>query len=156
MDAEKGIVVCNRRRAPPELRHYSVTSCGRPSGGGEPPGLPIGDSEHPGDRRTRARHVDAPGRSKRRNMVTRIMRIAPGAELGEHHHPFFDESFIVHSGEITVSLNGEPRELRRGDVAFIPAGTVIRGLNAGTEEAVVVVVWATVGIPGPLSVPGRP
>jgi quercetin dioxygenase-like cupin family protein len=88
--------------------------------------------------------------------VTQVLRLAPGAEIAEHHHPFFDESFIVERGRLRVRLNDLVHELGPGAVVFIPAGTVIAGQNVGTEEARVVVVFSNTGRPGPLTVPGHP
>lgn len=89
-------------------------------------------------------------------MVTRVMRLAPGAEIAEHHHPFFAEAFVVQQGRLVVSLDGVEYELQEGDVVHIPAGTVITGANEGSEEAVVTVVWSSTGRSGPLTVPGHP
>lgn len=89
-------------------------------------------------------------------MVSRIMRLAPGASIAEHHHPFFDETFVVQSGTVRLLLDGRSHDLRAGDVVHIPAGTVITGTNAGSGQAAVVVTWATTGRPGPLTIPGRP
>jgi quercetin dioxygenase-like cupin family protein len=88
--------------------------------------------------------------------VTQVLRLAPGAEIAEHHHPFFDESFIVERGNLRVRLNDQVHELSAGAVVFIPAGTVIAGQNTGSEEARVVVVFSNIGRPGPLTIPGHP
>lgn len=89
-------------------------------------------------------------------MVSRIMRLAPDAAIAEHHHPLFDETFVVQRGGLTLVLDDRAHELQAGDVVYIPAGTVISGRNTGGKEAVVVVTWANVGRPGALTVPGRP
>jgi quercetin dioxygenase-like cupin family protein len=88
--------------------------------------------------------------------VTHVLRLAPGAEIPVHHHPFFDETFIVERGSLLIELNGQPHALGAGDVAVIPARTVIAGRNTGTEEARVVVVFSNTGQLGPLTVPGHP
>lgn len=90
------------------------------------------------------------------NLVSRVMRLTPGATIKEHYHPFFDEIFFVHSGALTMMLNDKKHVLRSGDIVSMPAGTIISGTNAGTEEAIVVVVWANIGKKGPLFVFGRP
>ena len=89
-------------------------------------------------------------------MVARVLRLAPGAVIGEHYHPYFEEAFFVYSGAATMLLNDREYVIRSGDVAYIPAGTIISGGNEGVEEAVVVVVWANLGERGPLFVYGRP
>lgn len=88
--------------------------------------------------------------------VTQVLRFAPGAEIAEHHHPFFDESFIVERGSITLRLDSQVHRLSAGAVVFIPAGTVIAGRHTGTEETRVVVVFSNIGRAGPLTVPGHP
>lgn len=88
--------------------------------------------------------------------VSRIMRLAPGAAIAEHHHPSHDETFFVHRGAVTALLDGREHTARAGDVVHIPSGTVIQGRNAGPGEAVVVVVFAANGRGGPLTVPGHP
>lgn len=88
--------------------------------------------------------------------VTHVLRLAPGAEIPLHHHPFFDETFIVERGSLRMELNGRAHQLRAGDVVVIAAGTVITGRNVGAEEARVVVVFSNTGQPGPLTVPGHP
>ena len=88
--------------------------------------------------------------------VTQILRLAPNAEIAEHHHPHFNETVFVHSGTLQITLNGDTRRLVAGDVAFIPAGTTIKGRNNDAQEAQVVVVFSNVGTPGPLTVPGAP
>ena len=89
------------------------------------------------------------------DMVSRIMRLAPGATIAEHHHPSFEETFVVQSGSVQLSLDDKTHELRAGDVVYIPAGTVISGKNRRRGEAVVIVTWANNGRPGPLTVSGR-
>lgn len=88
--------------------------------------------------------------------VTHILRLAAGAEISEHHHPFFDETFIVQQGRLQLRLNGQPYDLEAGSVLVIPAATVVGGRNTGAEEAVAVVVFSNIGRAGPLTVPGHP
>lgn len=90
------------------------------------------------------------------HMVTRVMRLAPGANIKEHYHPNFDETFFVHAGALKLKLDDEGHELRAGDTVIMPAGTIISGSNTGSEEAIVVIVWANIGKKGPLFVHGRP
>ena len=90
------------------------------------------------------------------HMVTRVLRLALGATIKEHHHPFFDETFFVHAGSLKMVLDDKEHELRSGDTVIMPAGTIIAGTNTGSEEAVVVIVWANIGKKGPLFVHGRP
>ena len=90
------------------------------------------------------------------HMVTRVMRLAPGATIKEHYHPFFDETFFVHAGSLKMVLDDKEHELRSGDTVIMPAGTIIAGTKTGSEEAVIVIVWANIGKKGSLFVHGRP
>lgn len=89
-------------------------------------------------------------------MVSRVMRLAPGAVIKEHYHPNHDETFFVHAGTLTLKLNDNEHKLRAGDTVIMPAGTIITGSNTGSDEAVLVIVWANIGKKGPLFVHGRP
>lgn len=88
--------------------------------------------------------------------VSRIMRLAPGSVIAEHHHPSHDETFFVHRGTVVAVLDGREHTVRAGDLVHIPAGTVIVGRNAGSDEAIVIVAFAGNGRGGPLTVPGHP
>jgi len=88
--------------------------------------------------------------------VVQVLRLAPNAEIAEHHHPVFDENMILEQGSVSAVLNGTNYELHAGDIVVIPAGTVIRGRNTGNQEARVVVVFSSTGKAGPLSVAGPP
>jgi quercetin dioxygenase-like cupin family protein len=90
------------------------------------------------------------------HMVSRVMRLSPGAAIKEHYHPNFDETFFVHAGTLKLLLDDKEHELRAGDTVIMPAGTIIKGTVTGSEEAVLVIVWANIGKKGPLFVHGRP
>jgi quercetin dioxygenase-like cupin family protein len=89
-------------------------------------------------------------------MVSRVMRLRPGAAIKEHYHPNFDETFFVHAGTLKLLLDDKAHQLREGDTVIMPAGTIISGTNTGSDEAVLVIVWANIGKKGPLFVHGRP
>lgn len=88
--------------------------------------------------------------------VTQVLRLAPNARIAEHHHPFYDESFMVQAGRISLVLNGKQYDLNAGDFVVMPAGTVISGSNTGDQETRVVVAFSNTGTLGPLSVSGSP
>ena len=64
-------------------------------------------------------------------MVSRVMRLSPGAAIKEHYHPNFDETFFVHAGTLKLLLDDKEHELRAGDTVIMPAGTIISGTNTG-------------------------
>lgn len=86
--------------------------------------------------------------------VTQVLRLAPNARIAEHHHPFYDETFVVQQGRISLLLNGKAYDLGAGDFVVMPAGTTISGMNPGEQEARVVVAFSSTGATGPLTVPG--
>jgi len=88
--------------------------------------------------------------------VTQVLRMAPGGRIAEHHHPSYDESFLVQQGRLTLILDGKTYELGAGEFVVMQAGTVIAGINSGSEEVRAVVAFSNNGSPGPLSVPGSP
>lgn len=86
--------------------------------------------------------------------VTQVLRIARGAQIAPHHHPSYDETFLVQQGRLRLMLNGRNYDVGAGEFVVMPAGTDISGANAGDEEARVVVAFSNNGTTGPLSVPG--
>ena len=88
--------------------------------------------------------------------VTQVLRLAPTASIAEHHHPVFDETFLVQQGQVTLVLNGKSYDLRAGDFVVMPAGTAITGQNSEQPAARVVVAFSNTGSAGPLSVAGSP
>jgi quercetin dioxygenase-like cupin family protein len=89
-------------------------------------------------------------------MVSRVMRLSPGAAIKEHYHPNFDETFFVRAGTLKLLLDDKEHRLRAGDTVIMPAGTIISGTNTGGDDAVLVIVWANIGKKGPLFVHGLP
>ena len=69
-------------------------------------------------------------------MVSRVMRLSPGAAIKEHYHPNFDETFFVHAGTLKLRLDDKEHEVRAGDMVIMPAGTIISGTSTGSDEAV--------------------
>lgn len=86
--------------------------------------------------------------------VAQVLRFAPGGTVALHHHPFYDESFVVTQGQVTLDLNGTSYVINAGEFIVMPAGTVISGRNSGSGEAAGVVTFSSTGKRGPLSVPG--
>jgi quercetin dioxygenase-like cupin family protein len=131
---------------------------------GQGPSPRTGNEKPKGVRVFNVKSVKGPGKSsaelvdihESEHMVSRVMRLSPGAAIKEHYHPNFDETFFVHAGTLKLRLDDKGYELRAGDAVIMPAGTVISGTNTGSGEAVLVIVWANIGKKGPLFVHGRP
>jgi quercetin dioxygenase-like cupin family protein len=58
-----------------------------------------------------------------------------------HLHPSQDEEFVVQSGRMTASIDGEERQLEAGDKLVIARGTPHKMWNPGSETATA--LWRT-------------
>jgi quercetin dioxygenase-like cupin family protein len=124
------------------------------TGGEKPKGVRVFNVKSVKEPRTRAAELVDIHESE--HMVSRVMRLSPGAAIKEHYHPNFDETFFVHAGTLRLLLDDKEHQLRAGDAVIMPAGTIISGTNTGGDEAVLLIVWANIGKKGPLFVHGRP
>ena len=69
--------------------------------------------------------------------------IDPGAGLGLHVHPGYEEATLIIEGEIQAVLEGEIRILRPGDVLLAPAGAKHTVTNQSDETAKVLAIYPT-------------
>ncbi len=91
-----------------------------------------------------------------KHLVSVFIHLAPGAEIPEHHHPVYHENIVALSGELSLWLDDEKHTVRAGDIVFVPAGTIMRGINEGDTDFTAVATFANIGKEGPLMVQGRP
>lgn len=61
------------------------------------------------------------------------------AGVGVPHRILGEEAFVLLSGEVTITIDGESAVLRPGDAAVAPANSMIALTNAATESAVLLV-----------------
>lgn len=73
-----------------------------------------------------------------------LSRLAPAADIDGHRH-FFEESFMVLSGEVLVDIGGHRFHLRPGDFGFVPVGVPHAWHNPGPEP----VEWFRLRSPQP-------
>ncbi len=66
------------------------------------------------------------------NITLIFEEIAPGDRIPLHTHPIH-EVIVVDEGEPEITVGDETRQVDRGSVVFIPAGTPHRTRNAGTQ-----------------------
>ena len=90
------------------------------------------------------------------HLVSVFIHLTPGAEIPEHHHPVYHENIVALSGELSLWLGDEHYAVRAGDIVFVPAGTVMRGVNEGDSDFTAAATFANIGKEGPLMVMGRP
>jgi len=96
----------------------------------------------PGMRRQQAFSVDG--------LWAGLVRTAPGATSGWHHHGEHETSLYVVSGRLRLSFGpGGTEEVEAGPGEFlhVPAGTVHREANPVDEESVAVIARAGRGAP---------
>ncbi|MFG2986818.1 cupin domain-containing protein [Streptomyces sp. NPDC048258] len=66
------------------------------------------------------------------------LRLAHGEYVTEHLHPYSEEFLHVVSGELEITLDGEPVRIGPGDSLLVPIGVRHRLVNSGPEPAHVV------------------
>ena len=87
-----------------------------------------------------SRSSGSPGASDETPAARDPTRRASGAAIAEHHHSSFEETFVIQSGSVQLSLDRKLYYgLWAGDVVYIPAEMVVSGKNGGRSEAVVIV-----------------
>ncbi|GAA3629579.1 hypothetical protein GCM10022223_54020 [Kineosporia mesophila] len=64
-----------------------------------------------------------------------VLRLLPGEVVTEHWHPYSEEFIYCVSGEITLTLDGQPRQLHAEEGVCVPIGTRHRLHNQGEQEA---------------------
>jgi quercetin dioxygenase-like cupin family protein len=74
------------------------------------------------------------------NMTINFVRIEPGADVPLHEHPH-EQGGTVIEGSIFMTIEGETREMRAGDVYIAPPNSV-HGATAGPEGCLVVDVFS--------------
>ena len=63
------------------------------------------------------------------------LTLEPGEVVTEHWHPYSEEYLYCHSGDVLVTLDGEPRRLVAESAVHIPIGVRHRIVNDGRATA---------------------
>ncbi|HET9659672.1 MAG TPA: cupin domain-containing protein [Thermomicrobiales bacterium] len=74
------------------------------------------------------------------NMMINFVRIEAGAEVPLHQHPH-EQGGTVIEGTILMTIDGETREMRAGDVYIAPPNS-IHGAIGGPEGCLVVDIFS--------------
>jgi quercetin dioxygenase-like cupin family protein len=70
-----------------------------------------------------------------------LTQLAPGTHFGVHYHSVSDEIDYVIQGQANMTIDGEVRPIKSGDLIYIPPSTV-HGFDAlGNENLQVLVVY---------------
>ena len=99
------------------------------------------------------------------DLVMFEMTVPPNARVpAPHYHRDVDEVVYVLEGTMTFSLDGEKRELRKGDSLFVPRGRVhgFENLHSEPVRSLAVLTPGSIGrryfeeIAAEVNVPGKP
>jgi quercetin dioxygenase-like cupin family protein len=76
-----------------------------------------------------------------KNASIDLTQLAPGTHFGTHYHSISDEIDYVIQGQANMTVNGEVRPIKSGDLIYIPP-SIIHGFDAlGNENLHVLVVY---------------
>lgn len=64
-----------------------------------------------------------------------VMSLVPGDHVTEHYHPYSEEFIHVVSGELEMTMDGNPVRLTAGDSLLVPIGVRHRLVNVGGTTA---------------------
>ena len=94
--------------------------------------LQVVQAQQPGAIRTELQRHDlsVPGRE----VIQVRVELAPGVAFPSHTHPG-EEIIYVIEGTWAYEIAGKPVTAKRGDVLFVPAGTIHSAKNVGTGTA---------------------
>ena len=94
------------------------------------------EPETPG---VRWRNLISGDRTPSHGLNVGVFEVLPGGELAPHHHAPQEVYYVV-AGQAEIHRDGVWKPFARGDVAYIPGGTVHGVRNRGDEA--ITVVWA--------------
>ena len=63
-----------------------------------------------------------------------LARTPPGRGPGLHRHPY-EETFVVHEGRLTFTVDGQAIEARAGQIVIAPPGSAHKFVNVGDAPA---------------------
>ncbi len=76
------------------------------------------------------------------NESINLTQLEPGSHFKAHYHSISDEIDFVVKGQANMTVDGEVRPIKPGDLIYIPPG-VVHGFDAfGDENLLVLVVFA--------------
>ena len=92
-----------------------------------------------GEPGVRWRNLISADRTPSHGLNVGVFEVLPGGELAPHHHAPQEVYYVV-AGRAEIHRDGAWEPFARGDVAYIPGGTVHGVRNRGSEP--IVIVWA--------------
>ena len=67
------------------------------------------------------------------NFYTRLFTIQPGGRIPAHRHPDVEHQQLMLQGTMRLTLDGEPRDVHRGDCIYLPPRVAHGYENRGDE-----------------------
>jgi quercetin dioxygenase-like cupin family protein len=77
-----------------------------------------------------------------KNASINFAQVAPGNHFGAHYHTASAEIGFIIQGQGNATINGEVRPVKPGDLIYMPPGTVLDYEALGTENLIVLVIFA--------------
>ena len=106
--------------------------------------MDIAGTEYPAGRK--ARVVIGPnGIFRAQNFVQGYSVVYPGGGVPEHTHPQ-EECYTIVAGSGEMTVGGETCPVRGGDYVYIPSGVPHSLKNCGTQDMIMMFVYAPAGI----------
>ena len=96
--------------------------------------------EYPAGRRSRVLVGDN-GALQGEHFVQGYSIIYPGCGIPEHDHPA-EETYFIYSGSGSITVDGETRPLKAGDIVLVPSGLSHRLFNDGDTDMHMMYVYA--------------
>ncbi len=87
----------------------------------------LAPDQNPTPGMTRAHAITVPG------LTSGTASSAPGVMSGWHHHGTHETSIHILKGTLRFEFTGGAVDAKEGDFVYVPAGTVHRESNPGTE-----------------------
>ena len=96
--------------------------------------------EYPAGRRSRVLVGDN-GALQGEHFVQGYSIIYPGCGIPEHDHAA-EETYFIYSGSGSITVDGETRPLKAGDIVLVPSGLPHRLFNDGDTDMHMMYVYA--------------
>ncbi len=77
-----------------------------------------------------------------KNASINLTQMEPGAHFGSHYHSISDEIDFVIQGRANMLIDGKLHPIEPGDLIYIPPGTAHSFDALGTENLIVLVIFA--------------
>ncbi len=77
-----------------------------------------------------------------KNVSINLTQLEPGSHFKAHYHNISDEIDFVFQGQANMTVEGEVRPIKSGDLIYIPPGVVHAFDAVGSDNLLVLVIFA--------------